>query len=238
MIKTYLKRSFLGLIMFLFLVSYGFAHMLWIERNDGKFEVFWGHVGKVEPIPEFEKEIKAFDKKGKSLKLKEEAKEGKLILDIEKKPSLIVISMKGVYIVTTPEGKKRMDKIEAQKQGLQVVDSACVFQATKGIFEDSSILRKPLGLKLEPIFVETPYKGKNKVRVKVLYEHKPAEGVIIFNAFHKELAKTDSKGMVELNLEDLKIKEGYYGFVAFYKVKVNDPKADYYWFMTSLTWQK
>ena len=226
------------LAIFLF-VSVGFCHMLWIEETNGKFKVFWGHKGKVEPYdPGRIKELKVFDNKGNSVKLKKEVVDNQLVLSVEKKPSVILASMEGVYLVTTPEGRKRMDKLEAQKQGLQVIESFYALQATKAIFADSTLLNKPLGLKLEPVFVENPYKGKDEAMVKVLYEGKPAEGVIVFNPFHKEIAKTDAKGMARIKVEELKMKEGYYALVCFYKVKISDPKADYLWLITSLTWQK
>mgnify|MGYP003879738273 CR=1 FL=1 len=226
------------LAIFLFL-TVGFCHMLWIEETNGKFKVFWGHKGKVETYdPERIKKFKAFDKKGKSVKLKKEVVDNQLVLSGEKKPSVILASMEGVYLVTTPEGRKRMDKLEAQKQGLQVVESFYALQATKAIFADSTLLNKPLGLKLDPVFVKTPYKGKNEIVIKVLYEGRPVKDVIIFNSFHKELAKTDDKGMARIKVEDLNMKEGYYAIVCFYKVKTLDPRADYLWLITSLTWQK
>ncbi|AIH03704.1 MAG: Uncharacterized protein XD42_0621 [Thermodesulfobacterium sp. 37_54] len=238
-----MKKFILSLVFmfltFLFWVKIGFCHMLWIEETDGRFKVLWGHKGKVESYnPAAIKEIKAFDKKGKSVTLKKEIINNQLLLSGKEKPSLILASMDGVYLVTTPEGRKRMDKIEAQKQGLQVVESFYVIQATKAIFTDSSLLKKPLGLKLEPVFVETPYERKDEVVIKVLYEGKPAEGVTIFNPFHKELAKTDTNGIARIRVEDLKMKENYYALVCFYKLKISDPKADYLWLITSLTWQR
>jgi len=236
--KVVLSFVFLVLAIFLF-ITVGFSHMLWIEETEGKFKIFWGHAGKVDTYDlERIKEIKAFDEKGKFIKLKKEVVDSQLVLSSEKKPSVILASMEGVYLVTTPEGKKRIDKIEAQKQGLQVIDSFYALQATKAIFADSTLLKKPSGLKLDPVFVETPYKGKDEVVIKVLYEGKPAEDVTIFNPFHKELAKTDAKGMAKIKLEELKMKEGYYALVCFYKVKISDPRADYLWLITSLTWQK
>ncbi|WP_333570745.1 hypothetical protein, partial [Thermodesulfobacterium commune] len=149
-----MKKLILSLVFmfltFLFWVKIGFCHMLWIEKTDGRFKVLWGHKGKVESYnPAAIKEIKAFDKKGKSVTLKKEIINNQLLLSGKEKPSLILASMDGVYLVTTPEGRKRMDKIEAQKQGLQVVESFYVIQATKAIFTDSSLLKKPLRLKLE-----------------------------------------------------------------------------------------
>ena len=43
---------------------------------------------------------------------------------------------------------------------------------------------------------------------------------------------------VEVKVKDLKMKEGYYALMCFYKVKISDPKADYLWLITSLTWQR
>ncbi|HCE80162.1 MAG TPA: hypothetical protein DEQ05_05220, partial [Thermodesulfobacterium commune] len=82
------------------------------------------------------------------------------------------------------------------------------------------------------------YERKDEVVIKVLYEGKPAEGVTIFNPFHKELAKTDTNGIARIRVEDLKMKENYYALVCFYKLKISDPKADYLWLITSLTWQR
>jgi len=213
--------------------------MLWVEEANGKFKVFWGHVGKTETYdPKRIKEIKAFDEKGNLIELKKEVIDGQLILSGAKKPSLILSSMEGVYLVTTPEGKKRMDKLEAQKQGLQVIKSFYALLAGKTFFTDSKLLRKPLGLRLDPVFVKTPYEGKDEVVVKVLYKGKPAEGVIIFNPFHKELAKTDANGIARVKVSELKMKDGYYALICLYKVKISDPRADYLKLVTSLTWQK
>lgn len=237
--KKIINNLFLAVLIVIFLPNVGFAHMLWIEKENGKFKIFWGHSGKAESYePDRIKEVKAFDEKGKMLGLKKEIIDNFIVVSSKKKPSLILASMKGVYLVTTPEGKKRMDKIEAQKQGLQVVESFYAIQATKAVFSDSSILKKSLGLDLEPIFMESPYLNKNEVVIRVLYKGKPVEGVTIFNPFHKELAKTDAKGVARLEIEDLKMKENYYALVCFYKVKVSDSKADYLWLITSLTWQK
>lgn len=231
-----LVLSVLTLILY---VSSGFCHMLWVEKIDEKFKIFWGHKGKVEPYsPERIREIKVLDEKGKSIKFKKEVVDNFLMFSGEKKTSIILVSMEGVYLINTPEGRKRMDKIEAQKQGLQVVESFYVLQMTKAIFADSPFLKKALGLNLEPIFMETPYEGKDELVIKVLYEGNPTEGVTIFNPFHKELAKTDAKGIARIKVEELKMKEGYYALVCFYKIKTSDPKVDYLWLITSLTWQK
>jgi nickel transport protein len=237
--RKMVKSFVLAILAIFWLIGAGFCHMLWIEKEDGKFKVFWGHKGEVQAYdPGKIEKIKAFDEKGRYLKLKKEVIENFLVLLSDKKPSLILASMEGVYLVTTPEGRKRMDKIEAQKKGLQVVESFYVLQATKAVFADSAVLKKSVGLKLEPVFVKSPYEGKDEIVIKVFYDGKPAEGVTILNPYHKELAKTDANGMAKIKVEDLKMKEGYYALVCFYKVRISDPKADYLWCITSLTWQK
>lgn len=237
--KEFFKPWVLAILLVFLKFHLGFSHMLWIEEEKGEFKIFWGHKGKVEPYnPERIKEIKVFDERERSLKFNKKTEDKALVLLVNRKPSIIIASMEEVYLVNTSEGRKRMNKIEAQKQGLQVTESFIVIQATKGIFSDTPILKKPLGIRLEPLFMDNPFEKRDLIEVKILYEGKPVEGVSVLNAFHKELAKTDSQGMVKLKVEDLKLKEGYYTLVTSYKVKISDPKADYIWLITSLTWQK
>lgn len=215
------------------------AHMLWIEREGEKFLILWGHRGKIETYDQERlAEIKVYDEKGNLLKFERKLTEKGVSVIPEKLPSALTASMKGVYLVNTPEGRKRMDKIEAQKKGLQVIESFYVVQATKGFFSKTLDFKKLLGLKLEPVLLDDPF-VKRDLRIKVFYEGKPAEGVLVFDAFHKELGKTDSEGLVRLKKEEVKLKDRYYAVVFSYRVKTTgDPKADYLWMIISLTWQE
>lgn len=221
------------------LIDTSMAHMLWIEREGEKFLILWGHRGKVETYDQERiAEIKVYDEKGNLLKFERKVTEkGVGVLPV-KPPSALIASMKGVYLVNTPEGRKRMDKIEAQKKGLQVIEGFYVVQATKGLFSKNLDFKKPFGLKLEPVLLDDPF-VKRDLKIRVFYEGKPAEGVLVFDAFHKELGKTDSEGLIRLKKEDLKLKDRYYAVVFSYRVKTTgDPKADYLWMITSLTWQE
>lgn len=240
------KKLLKILTMLVFFISFWMteiakAHMLWVEKEGFRFNVLWGHKGKTEF---YDKErlakIGVYDKRGNLIKHEiKETEQGVSILPSNHvSVSMITVSMKGVYLVTTPEGRKRMDKIEAQKQGLQVVESCYVEHSTKGFFSKTANFKKLLGLKLEPILLDNPF-DKREIVFKVFYEGNPAEGVLVYDAFHKELGKTGSDGLIKLKKEELRLKERYYAVVFFYKVKTfKDPKADYLWFITSLTWQE
>lgn len=237
MVKT--KVVFAILVILIFCVfSKAFAHMMWIERVEKDFIVFWGHKGESQPYnPDSIKQVSLFDKKGDILSFERKVQDKNLVLSSQKLPTAIVASMEGVNLVNTPDGRKRMNKKEAEAQGLKVLESFFVTQATKAIFGEGEVLAKPLGLRLEPIILEGPY-GKEFVTVKVLYEGKAVEGIAINNHSHNEVGKTDSNGIAKLKVEDLKIKDNYYGLVLSYKVKSTEGDVDYLWMITSLTWQK
>jgi len=217
-------------------LSSAFAHHLWVEKEGDKFVIGWGHPPKKDPYdPKKVKEVKAFNLKGKKVALKRVDEEDKVYLVSNTNISMITVSFEGGYLVVTPEGKKRMTKPEAQKQGFQIVDSFYSLQFAKSIFKNSKIVTKPVGMKFEIVPLKDPLsikEGENLV-IKVLFEGKPLPGATIETGNHKEVAKTNEKGVANIKIEG----KGMQVILAKYRAPSTDPNADFLSYTTVLTWE-
>ncbi len=117
------KKVFSAIVFVLLFTQAAFAHHLWIEKEGTVFKVLWGHPPEINPYdPEKVKEVKAFDNKGKETVLERRNDKDTVYLSSKSDISMIVVSFEGGYLVTTPDGKKRLTKREAAKAGLQVID--------------------------------------------------------------------------------------------------------------------
>lgn len=230
------KISFSVMVIVILLLSQAaFAHHLWVEKEGDRFKVAWGHPPKVDPYePDRVKEIKAFNKKGKEITLKRTDEKDKVYLSSKGDVSMITASFEGGYLVSTPDGKKRLTKRDAQKAGLQVIDSFYSSQFAKSLFAPSDAVLKPVGMKLEIVPLKNPYtlKADKLLPIKVLFEGKPLEGATIEKGAHRETTKTDKDGMAKVQVtgQDMPV------IVAKHKIATKDnPDADYLSFTTVLT---
>ncbi len=221
------------------LVSASSAHHLWIEKEGEKFVIAWGHPPKKDSYdPAKLKEIKVFDCKGKEVKVTRiDEKDKVLISPSTKNIAMITVSYEGGYLVVTPEGKKRMTKIEAHKAGLQVIDSFYSRQFAKSLFDYCKSVMNPTGMLFEIIPLKNPYSLKvgDTLPIKVLYQGKPISGAKIQVGVHKEVAKTDENGMATITLPEP--IGGMQVVIANHRLPSNDPDADFISFTTVLTWE-
>jgi nickel transport protein len=217
-------------------LSLAFAHHLWVEKEGDKFIIGWGHPPKKDSYdPKKVKEVKAFDLKGKKVSLNIVDEKDRVYLVSNTDISMITVSFEGGYLVVTPEGKKRMTKPEAQKQGSQIVDSFYSLQFAKSIFKSSKIVTEPAGMKFEIVPLKDPLsikEGEN-LAIKVLFEGKPLPGATIETGNHKEVAKTNEKGVANIKIEG----KGMQVILAKYRVPSSDPNADFISYTTVLTWE-
>jgi nickel transport protein len=215
--------------------SSSFAHYAWVEKEGDRFIVGWGHSPKIDPYePKRVKDVKAFDMKGKEVTLKRTDENDKVYLSSNADVSMITLSFEGGYRVTTPEGKKRMTKRDAQKAGLQVVDSFYSNQVAKSIFAYSEVVTKPVGMEFEIVPLKNPLSLKQGaiLPVKVLYKGKPMSGITIETGYHKEAGKTDKDGIANIEISG----QGMQVVIAKYRMPSTDPDADFLSFTTVLTW--
>jgi len=231
-----MKRIIFFFISIIFLVTQtASAHHLWVEKEGDRFTIAWGHPPKIDPYePNRVKEIKAFDKKGKAVKFERIDEKDKAYLYTKADISMIILSFEGGYLVSTPDGKKRLTKREARKAGLQVIDSFYSSQFSKSLFGYTDLLTKPAGMKFEIVPLKNPLtlKANELLSVKVLFDGKPIEGVTVEVGNHKDAGKTDEKGTANIKIEG----PGFNVIIAKYRIPTKDnPDADYLSFTTVLT---
>lgn len=217
-------------------ISSAFAHHPWVEKEGDRFIVGWGHPPKMDPYePNRVKDIKAFDLKGREIALTRTDEKDKVYLSSNVDVSMITLSFEAGYRVTTPEGRKRMTKREAQRQGLQVVDSFYALQFAKSIFEWSDNITKPMGMKFELVPLKNPLSLKQGeiLPLKVLYKGKPLPGITMQVGHHRDVGKTDKDGVVNIEVpgEDIRV------VVARHRVVSSDLDADFFLYITALTWE-
>jgi nickel transport protein len=236
-----MRKILLIVTAIIYLLSLGFiplafAHHAWVEKEGDRFVFGWGHSPKIDPYePNRVKDIKAFDLEGRELALTRKDEKDKVYLSSNADVSMITLSFEGGYLVTTPEGKRRMTKREAQRQGIQAVDSFYSSQFAKSIFERSDNVTKPMGMKFEIVPLKNPLSLKQGeiLPVKVLYEGKSLPCITIETGHHKEAGKTDKDGGVNIEISG----QGMQVVIAKYRIVSSDPDADFLSFTTVLTWE-
>jgi len=230
-----MKKVIFLIIVILLLAQAVFAHHLWVEKEGDRFKIAWGHPPKADPYdPDRVKDIKAFDLKGKEIPFTRIDEKDKAYVSTNADVSMITVSFEGGFLVTTPEGKKRLTKRAAQKASLQVVDSFYSSQFVKSLFGYSDAITKPVGMKFEIVPLKNPFtlKAEELLPVKVLFEGKPLEGITVEIGKHKEVGKTNKDGIADIKVTG----QGIQVILAKHRVPAKDnPDADYLSFTTVLT---
>lgn len=232
-----IRKVFPGIFFVLLLTQAAYAHHLWIEREGTVFKVLWGHPPETNPYdPEKLKEVKAFDNKGKEILVERKNDKDTVYLSSKSDISMIVVSFEGGYLVTTPDGKKRLTKKEAVKAGLKVIDSFYSSQFAKGLFAYSNNVTKPSGLKFDIVPLKNPYtlKPNGILPVRIYFDGKPLEGATVETGKHAEAGKTNKDGNFSVKVSD----KGMQIILAKYRIPTKDnPDADYFSYTTVLTYE-
>lgn len=230
------KKLFAIIVLVLLLTQPAFAHHLWIEKEGDIFKVLWGHPPETNPYePEKLKEAKAFDSKGKKVPLARKNEKDAMYLSSKSDVSMIVVSFEGGYLVTTPDGKKRLAKREAEKSGLQIIDSVYSTQYAKGLFVCSESIAKPSGLQFEIVPLKNPCKAKpnEMLPLRIYFDGKPLEGAIVETGNHAEAGRTDKDGNFSIKVSEKSMQI----ILAKYRIPTKDnPDADFLSYTTVLSW--
>lgn len=232
-----MKKLVLAMVFILLFTQLASAHHFWVEKEADRFKVSWGHYPETEPYEvERVKEVKAFDKKGRKIKLERKDEKDKVYLLPKGDVYMITLSSEGSFLVTTPEGKKRLTKREAQKKGLQLIDSVYSSQFTKSLFSYSDDATKPAGMKFEIVPLKNPHvlKPEDLLPIKVYFDGRPVEGVTIEINNNKETFKTNKDGIANIKMSE----KGMQFVLAKKRIPAKDnPDADYLSFTTVLTFE-
>lgn len=231
------KVIFVIVALSLLMYCTAFAHDFWIEKKDGKLFIVSGHDDKWDVYdPARVREVKAFDNKGNIIKA--DAVRQKDIAYIESNENIAMISVffDNYFWVKSTDGWKNITKRDAQKEGLQILESGQSFKYAKYISKWSDMFSKPIGTKIEIVPQKNPLalKPKDKLPIKVLLDGKPLENAPVFlQASHDEIAKTNKEGIANVEL-----KKGHNIISATTRVPlVNNPDADQIYLRASLSFE-
>lgn len=150
------------------------------------------------------KEVKAFDRKGKEVALERKNEKDAVYLSSKSDVSIITVSFEGGYLVTTPDGKKKVTKRESAKAGMQIIDSIYSTQYAKGLISCSESITKPSGLRFEIVPLKNPCKLKpNKMLpLRIYFDGKPLEGATVETENDAEAGKTDKDGNFSIKITE------------------------------------
>ncbi|MEW6001170.1 MAG: DUF4198 domain-containing protein [Nitrospirota bacterium] len=231
-------RSILSVLMVFTFLCPVFAHDIWVEKQDGKLIILYGHVdkNKFESIePAKIKEVKGFDKNGKDMRVKIEQNKDSLSISPAKEVAAIELFFDGGYWVKTTEGYKNISKREAK----EYIESMHSIKYGKSLFSWNRKFVEPFGMRFEIIPLKNPFEiKKGKVLpIKVLFEGKPLEGASIkLSGYGKETTElvTNKNGTADIVIE----KAGIQIITARHKIPLKDnPDADNLSLGTALTFE-
>lgn len=225
----------LAVIVSLLFSQGAFAHHLWIEKEGTLFKVLWGHPPESTPYEaEKLKEIKVFDSDGKEAPLTRKNEKDGVYLSAKEDVSMIAVSFEGGYLVTTPDGKKKVTKREAERKGLQIIDSVYSTQYAKGLFECSENITKESGLKFEIVPLRKPCRAKpgETIPLRIYFDGKPVEGATVETGNHAGTGKSSQAGIFNFKVTE----KGMHIILAKHRLPVKDnPDTNYLSYTTVLT---
>lgn len=230
-----IKKTIIFCTLMLIISVNAFAHDVWIEKKGNEFIVLYGHGDKHDPYdPAKIKEAMAYDSKGNSIPVEVIRQKDRASLSPKGKAFAVTLFFDNGYWLKTTDGWKNISKKDAK--GLQLVEPARhSLKYSKALMQWAERYTRPLGMRLEIVPANNPFllkKGEHIV-FTVFYEGKPLEEASIETGEHKELAKTDKKGMASIPVES-----GINVIVAKHRVPIKDnPDADIISISSTLTFE-
>ncbi|OQX27528.1 MAG: hypothetical protein BWK80_04840 [Desulfobacteraceae bacterium IS3] len=233
-----MKKIIFSAILILFWIQTGYAHQLWVIKENGKFVVARGHIpdktDKYNPV--CVKEMKGFDKNGNPVSLERKDEESRAVFISDKDIAVMTVQCDWGFRVNTTQGKKLMNRQEARQAGFKVLDSFFSTQFLKSMFENSEGITKPLGLKFEIVPMKNPFQlaSDESLPVQILFDGKPLADIAVSSEKDSEAVKTDKDGVAMIKIAE----KGIRLISARHKVPVqNNPETDYLLFTAFLTVQ-
>jgi nickel transport protein len=226
-----LKKLF---VLILSLISFSYAHDLWIEKSKGKYILYYGHKysshkGKelIKYNPNSIQTLKCITENGKEKDLNIKRK---YPLVIDENCAIIYVDVSTGYWTKTPYGTVNKPKNQVDMP----VRSWLSYESVKRINQWNENLKKPFVKKLDIIPINNPLRLEtgDKVRLLITFEEKPAKNVPV--AYEgKFRGVTDSKGRINIRIKH----KGLQLIEATYKKPVNSEKADEIIYTTTLNFE-
>ena len=225
----------MALIILLTGVQAGYAHHLWVFEENGRYVAARGHIAERLDAydPSCVRQISAQSSDGTALSITRTNEKERVVFTTREKPAMVAVTSEWGARVNTKQGKKLMNRKEAEAKGLTVISTFSTTQYSKTLFEPSAISTRPLGLKFELVPLADPktLAPGTPIACKLLFEGKPLAGISIATN-HDQEAQTDANGVARLTFE----KSGWNLLYATHQTpSKNDSDFDYLKFMTFLT---
>lgn len=206
-----------------------FSHQFFPIKDGENYKVvFWadGHWGEYQTQNIFG--VLALDENGKKQKAGFDYANNKIV--VEKDPAVLALHYDFGYFTFGMNGKiypQRRDRIIDKDGGNIVAQTRRIYKIGKSIFSWNEKSNQPMGLRLEILPLQNPFvlKEGDKIRLQVLFEGKPIEGLVFEDQIDdiKKL-KTDKDGIIELTLR--KPQDGLQILGTSIKIKQLDKFAD------------
>lgn len=230
-----MRKFVFSAILILFWIQTGYAHQLWIIKENGKFVVARGHMpDRTDKYnPECVKEMKGFDKNGNAVPFERKDEENRAVFISDKDVSIITVWCDWGFRVNTTQGKKLMNGTEARQAGFNVLNSFFSTQLLKSLYEHSEKITEPLGLKFEIVPMKNPFQldSGEPLPVQIFFDGTPLPDIAVSSESVSEKIKTDKDGIAAVRLAG----KGITIISARYKFPVqNNPEMDYHLFTAFL----
>ena len=232
-----LMSSVLGVLMVFMFLSSVSGHDIWVERQEGKLVVLYGHAdkNKFDPIePAKIKEVKGFDNNGRDVTVKILQDKNSLSVSPTKGVAAIALFFDGGFLVKTTDGYKHISKREAK----EYIESMQSMKFGKSLFSWNRRFAEPFGMRFELVPLKNPFDVKKgeALPIKVLFEGKPLEGATVriqgYDGRRSELL-SNKEGMANIVIE-----KGMQIITARHKVPLKDnPDADTLSLGTAMTFE-
>lgn len=241
-----IKKTMIFCVLMLIASFNALAHDIWVEKQDGKLIVLYGHAekNKLEPIePAKIKEAKGFDKNGKDVTVKLVQDKDSLSISPAKEVAAVTLFVDNGFFVKTTEGWKHgISKREAKKyiESMQYIESIHSMKFSKTLFGWNSRFSEPIGMRLEIVPLKNPFDVKigEPLPIKVLFGGKLfASAPIKVTGYGKETATelvTNKEGIADVVIE----KHGIQIITVRYKIPLKDnPDADFLSLSAAMTFE-
>jgi uncharacterized GH25 family protein len=131
----------------LLVVSPALAHSIWLEEEGEDLTIKYGHVEEEFEgyDPEKVETVTAYDQQRNSIITNLIAQDEKIVLAMEKMPSLVAVTFDNGYWVETEEGWQNISKQAVDSY----INSSRTYKYTKALYNWSSAFTQSVGLTLE-----------------------------------------------------------------------------------------
>lgn len=227
----------MALIILLTGVQAGYAHHLWVFEENGRYVAARGHIGERLDAydPSCVTQISAQAPDGRALSITRTNEKERVVFTTREKPALVAVTSAWGDRVNTTQGKKLMNRKEAEAKGLTVTSEFRTTQYSKTMFAPSAISTQSLGLKFELVPLADPMTltPGTPLAFKLLFDGRPLAGISIATN-HDQETQTDADGVARLTFE----KSGRQLLYATHQIPAEkDSGLDFLKFMTFLAFE-